>query len=292
MIKKAPITQEYLAMQLDYLKQQRQGKMTMMQMYTEYLKFGNDKSGADNFRKSMAGLAEYLDNGWDLIPPKDTDNKEGFSLNRDGTAHSCRIIELPEGSDTTPEEIMRLHGLDCTKWVIINYTNNYWDAQQREGRIVTLYQSKVSVRPYKDGEVSLSAIIEAFGKYEPKPIDYINKIANYGEGNKVEVLPIVDLHYNLLSTEFITGNEYNCQIAKDGFLSVVQDVYDRIKGIGVKKIIFPVGNDLFNANGIVGTTFKGTQQTNEKHIFEIEDRQVSYSSYKKLMIFLIFLKSF
>jgi hypothetical protein len=188
--------------------------------------------------------------------------------NVDGSRTFDRLIEICDTDEITPELLLELHKLDKSRWKVVSYKNNYWHSQIKGGKRLVMYQSKVTVKPYNYDEISPYSLKTWFEQFTPKPISNVNRISNYGQGNSCLLLPVVDLHYNLLATTFITGNEYNCKIAKDRFLSVIDDNIEQSKDKGVSKIIFPIGNDLFNANGINGTTFKGTQQTNEKHIFE------------------------
>lgn len=185
----------------------------------------------------------------------------------DGTTEFTRIIQLRDSSNITPEEVLRAHGLDEAYWKVVSYKNNFWNQQKKGGALITLYQSKVVVKPYNELELSTSFIQEFFENYNPVELDYTHG-PNYGEGDLCAIVPIVDLHYNLLSTQYVTNNEYNCSIAEQRLMSVVNDVIQEIKDLGVKKIILPIGNDLFNANGINGTTFRGTPQTNQRHIQE------------------------
>lgn len=178
------------------------------------------------------------------------------------------MIEIQEGIDITPDILLSAHGLSLKDWKVSGYANTYRSAQVKDGSKRITYQSRLSVKPYKDDEISLHFIKEWFASFEPKQIQYSRITPIYGSGDNCLLLPIVDLHYNLRSSQFITGNEYNCQIARDAFLSVIDDVVERCKDKCLSKIIFPVGNDLFNANGINGTTYKGTPQTNEKDIRE------------------------
>lgn len=228
----------------------------------------------DTVRKGCKILNEYLDAGWDLIPKDITENEESLKLNssvelkRDGSLVSDRLIEICEGQTITPEFLLKAHNLSPKEWKVVAYRNNYWHSQIRGGKRLLMYQSRVTVKPYAEDEISLQVIKEWFDNFEPKPFKYEVYTDNYGSGENCLLLPIVDLHYNLLVSEFITGNNYNCEIAKQKFNAVIQDVIYRCKDRNIEKIIFPIGNDLFNANGINGTTFKGTPQTNEKHIFE------------------------
>jgi hypothetical protein len=279
---------EFLKQQLDMLQTRLDPDSEIeWSDISEYrYKFYNAPEHKDTTRKSFKGLYEYLNAGWTLIPPSisdciDEQQKPNVEYKPDGSTTYDKLITICEGTEMTPEFMLEAHGLDKTRWKIISYRNNYWHSQIKGGKRLVMYQSKITVKPYEDDEISFEAVKEWFENFEPKPITFSNRAANYGQGNNCHLLPIVDLHYNMLATSFITGNEYNCQIARDRFLSVIDDNINRIKDKGVSKIIFPVGNDLFNANGINGTTFKGTQQTNEKHIFE------AYKELFELMTFAI-----
>jgi hypothetical protein len=228
----------------------------------------------DTVRKGSKIINEYIDAGWDLVPQFSADTEESLELKstvelkKDGTTVSDRLIQICEGEEITPELLLKAHNLSPEKWKVISYRNNYWHSQISGGKRLLMYQSRVVVKPYDYDEISPYQLKKWFEQFKPEPIDYENVAANYGEGENCLLLPVVDLHYNLLSTTFITGNEYNCKIAASRFMSVIDDVISRVKDKSISKILFPIGNDLFNANGINGSTFKGTPQTNEKHIFE------------------------
>jgi hypothetical protein len=235
----------------------------------------------DTLRKASSPLLfgsvfvnEYLKHKLDCADSEDdvdtilTNYKPSVEYKSDGSTTYDKLIAICDNQDMTPEFLLEAHGLDKKQWKVTWYKNNYWHSQIKGGKRLVMYQSKITVKPYNFDEISPYALKDWFDQFTPKPITNINKVANYGQGNNCLVLPIVDLHYNMLATTFITGNEYNCQIAKDRFLSVIDDNIEQCKDKGISKIIFPIGNDLFNANGINGTTFKGTPQNNEKHIFE------------------------
>lgn len=237
--------------------------------------FYKEVEHGDTVRKGSKILYEFLKAGWSIVPPEDVSDdiykdtySSTFEYKTDGSVYSDRLIEICEGTEMTPEFMLEAHGLDKKKWKILSYRNNYWHSQIRGGKRLLMYQSKITVKPYNYDEICPYQLKEWFENFEPKPITFIDRTPNYGIGDNCHILPIVDLHYNLLATNFITGNDYNCQIARDRFLSVIDDNISRIRDKGICKIIFPIGNDLFNANGINGTTFKNTPQTNEKHIFE------------------------
>ena len=205
----------------------------------------------ETIRKGAKLINEYLEAGWELNPPEE----------------EMEIQEEPDDHITTPASLLKSHNLPADKWKVTSYR-----------------QPNMSFKPIGSNEINLDMIQQWFRQFAPKPVRYTPIAKEYGSGENVLLLPVVDLHYNLLATKFITGKDYNCRIARDLFLSVIDDVLTRIKGKKISKIIFPIGNDLFNANGINGMTFKGTPQNNEKHIFEayIELYEVIVSAISKL----------
>lgn len=74
-------------------------------------------------------------------------------------------------------------------------------------------------------------------------------------------IPIVDLHLDKLSWEPETNNEYNSDIAKERFISVINDVLERTEDKEFEKVLFPIGNDFFHYDDIEGHTTFGTKQT-------------------------------
>jgi len=267
---------EFLLKQKDFLFEKQHNDDLEWQDLTDMRSehFGASES-RDTIRKGAKLINEYIGAGWDIVAPVEieqseieTNKREVFEKKADGSGVSDRLIEVCEGDEITPEYLLQAHNLSPKEWKVVGYRNTYWHSSSKGGVRTIMYASRLTVKPFAEDELSPHAIKEWFDGFEPKPIQYSKVTPDYGSGDNCLLLPIVDLHYNLRSSKFVTGNEYNCQIAKDMFLSVIDDVIERVKDKHISKIIFPLGNDLFNANGINGTTFKGTPQTNEKHIFE------------------------
>lgn len=76
-------------------------------------------------------------------------------------------------------------------------------------------------------------------------------------------VPIVDLHLAKLAWEPETGENYDIKIAERRFMQVIHDVCERARKYDFELIVFPVGNDFFNCDSIMGTTTKGTPQDND-----------------------------
>jgi hypothetical protein len=67
-------------------------------------------------------------------------------------------------------------------------------------------------------------------------------------------ISIPDFHFGK-----IDGN--SIQEQADIFVETVLELYDKSSGYDVERIVMPIGNDLFNSEGMRATTTKGTPQT-------------------------------
>ena len=279
---------EFLQRQKEFLiEKQRNEELEWQDLTDMRSEFYGVSEARDTVRKGAKLINEYIAAGWTIVSPEeitesmDEPIKKPLEIQPDGSALSDRLIEICENETITPEFLLNAHGLPPEDWKVVAYRNNYWHSQVKGGKRLIMYQSRLTVKPFEQDEISPAFIKTWFEQFEPKPIEYSKVTPEYGSGENCLLLPIVDLHYNLRATKFITGNDYNCQIAKDLFLSVIDDVIERCESKKIGKIIFPIGNDLFNANGISGTTFKGTPQTNEKDIRE------AYVELFKILVFAI-----
>ena len=74
---------------------------------------------------------------------------------------------------------------------------------------------------------------------------------------------------------FVTGNDYNCDIAEKLFFYVINNVMSRTNNFDFNKIIFCIGGDMLNGDNIAGTTTKGTPQSSDMHLFDAYERLCS-----------------
>ncbi len=123
-------------------------------------------------------------------------------------------------------------------------------------RVATMYAVKVwfikrEEKPFEDVLDNLIARLES----RPKPI-VIHK--NYPGGEYLLVPGISDVHFARLSLD---GKYTPEQTLRD--MDAVGDAMigrSMMMGMPIKQILLPVGNDLFNADNLYGTTTRGTWQ--------------------------------
>jgi hypothetical protein len=69
-----------------------------------------------------------------------------------------------------------------------------------------------------------------------------------------------DLHIGKLCKSFVSGEEYDSQIAVLRALSGVNGCIDKAKGFPIDKVLFLLSGDLLHVDNLSGTTTKGTNQ--------------------------------
>lgn len=151
---------------------------------------------------------------------------------------------------------------------IVSAKNSKWNMSAGDNT-KTLYSSKITVKPKATG-VLPEDVMQWFDKLDrhySKPVVKPHS-TTYGQGDKLLIIPISDLHYNLQSTMFCTGNEYNCEIAEKLFFDTINDILSRTRNYKFDKIIFTIGGDMMNADSPANTTYKGTPQDCDKHYLD------------------------
>lgn len=197
----------------------------------------------------------------------------GISINKDGTYSSNKLIVMNETDSKSPKYLLKAHGFDISCWQIVSARNNIRQVISKQDGVVTLYASFITVKPLKDSEVPLFKIEEFFDKLDRDySLPKIKERKNYLQGNKLLLINIADLHMNLQASMLTTRNEYNCDIAEKLFFYVIEDILARTKDYKFNEIVFTVGGDMLNADGLTGTTTKGTPQDNDIHYYDAYER--------------------
>ena len=178
-----------------------------------------------------------------------------------GKVESFCLIELFEGEDLTPDQLLAYHKLDPEKWQITSYTNNVWHgmtSQKNDNALKQLYQSKLTAKPKADG-ISFEEIDKHFQlmdrAYTPPAIR-----AKRPAGHMMAEVNIADLHLGRLSWHGDTGYNYDHKIARNLFMDIVSEVYHELKQKQLEFITFVWTNDFFNSDTILKTTTQGTPQ--------------------------------
>lgn len=202
--------------------------------------------------------------------------KTTTSINKDGSFSSNRMIEMTEEQSKDKEYLLKKHGFKSDEWDISSARNTIRQVIGKQDGTVTLYASYITVKPKKDFEMSFSKYAELFDKLDRNySLPVIKDNNDYLTGDKLLLIDIADLHMNLQSSLFTTGNEYNCDIAEKLFFYVIEDILTRTQNYKFKEIVFCIGGDALNNDGLTGATTKGTPQNNDLHYYDAYERLCS-----------------
>lgn len=215
---------------------------------------------------------EYLKNKQNTSAINNSDTvintKHVTTLNADKTETSESQFYIEDESKLRDYDyLLQLHNYDSRLFEVVSAKNSKWNSGDR-----VLYSSKITVKP-KLSDIYLEDIekwFESLGEKYSKP--KVRYSEDHLLGDKLLLIDISDLHLNLQASMYTTGNEYNCDIAEEVFFYVINDVLSRTQHYSFNKIIFTIGGDALNSDNLLGTTTKGTLQSNDLHLFDAYNR--------------------
>lgn len=232
----------------------------------------NIKCNSDTIRKASTTIYggqfvyAYLKNkenkeqNTDIEVAKSRYNSEN-SINKDGSRSSDRLIEMSEEQLKDVSYILKAHGFDPKVWELSSAKNNIWNVYSKQDGVSTLYSSKITVKP--TASISLESIKEYYEELCSQYEAPVRKYTHVESSGTMLEIPIFDLHYSKLAFSEEVGENYNSQIARDKFNQIIDEIIQEVSNKKIEKIIFPVGNDFFNFDTVIGTTTGGTPQDNE-----------------------------
>lgn len=201
--------------------------------------------------KSVQASQTASQNDSSLLP-------HSFEYNN-GTYIYDRIIEVAEGTDITPEVMLKAHNLDPNVWDVVMYKNNFWNTLKKGGVLAEMYQSKLTVKPKAKAEITFDDINNYFENkdWNVKPI-----VAPFKYDNSKETLDInyCDAHIGLLAWRNEAGKDYDVHIAVDRFKETISDIVKRCEGRKFKLINFATLGDILHIDNTNNETNKGTRQ--------------------------------
>lgn len=189
----------------------------------------------------------------------------------DGSVTFEGIIRLMDGEPITPEIIMEAHNLDSEKWEVTSYKTNFWQTQAKGSEKLLLYQSKITVRPKKQCEITLEDIDRYFEAKDYSMDKLPIECLNYDPEGQVLEINLADPHVGLLSWRKESGEDFDLKIVKKRFFECINDIVERCKYIKLKKIIFVGLGDVLHVDNNNQTTTNGTFQQTDGRLEKITE---------------------
>lgn len=241
--------------------------------WSDIAQFMTDHTGTqvtrDYCRKGAVLYYLFQKNGWIREPGHDEVESETCyadtsprshitTMNADGSQSSEIRACIDSANLKDSDALLRLHGYDPARFELVSAKASQWGSGD-----VPMYSSKISVVPKTD--IGNEEIEEWWDRldhnYQPA---CATKVSGWGDGDKMLLIPISDLHFNMLATMFNSGNVYNCEVAEKTFFHIIRDVLDETERFRFRKIVFTIGGDQMDADNICNTTTRGTQQHCDK----------------------------
>lgn len=135
----------------------------------------------------------------------------------------------------------------------LNDVNYYWHKSQR-------FSLNVSNKK-QDHIKEFNEYLEHLKKSLSNKFFWPKKF-NHDGGDKLLVPSIFDLHLGKLAWGVETGEDYDIKIASERFKTALEDLIKKTSGNKYKRILFPVGNDIYNSDKALpfAQTTSGTPQ--------------------------------
>jgi transposase len=217
----------------------------------------------------MNRLAELRNLGLITDPPKrvrqdkpvesEPGYKESLEIYHDGTHKSDKLLKMSVEQSKDVNHLLDAHGYDKDAWELISARNNIWNAYSKLDGIMTMYASKITVKPREvkyDEEKMQEFFIRLSRDYQSP----VHTPTNYKSDGKLLELNVADLHLGKLAWSGDSGDTYNHEIARERFYYIINDVITRVQTYGLERILFVWCNDFFHFDGPGKMTTNGTPQ--------------------------------
>lgn len=166
--------------------------------------------------------------------PKVKDVKRGTEIviNKDGSTTSSTTMQMTSEQAKDPEFVLRAHGFNPDDWDIVSARNNFWQQNSQENGLIDLYQSKITVKPKSDDELTFEDITEIL-KREIEP--YTVKQVAYSAHNLV--IPLPDLHFGVTKRQDVQNHlDRMLDVINKGYKTIV------IEQLGIYSILVRCGH--------------------------------------------------
>lgn len=184
---------------------------------------------------------------------KDVERGTEIVINKDGSTTSTTTIEnMNREKAKDVDFVLRAHGFDPEDWDIVSAKSNFWQQNSVEKGLIDLCQSKITVKPKVDNELTPQDIANLF-KADIKPYT----VKQVARDTHNLVVPLPDLHFGITTMLDVKGH-------LDRLLELINK--------GYKTIVIEQLGDLFHSSQMWSSqTLKGTLLDEVNMVQAVED---------------------
>ena len=200
----------------------------------------------------------------------------------------------------TEEDIYREFEVNKDIWEIEKWNVKTWDAwiknknqdiETKEVYSVSAVFKKIKVK--ENLTLQKQAIIDEISQSSPdfSVVETWDAFRREFQENVVKdnllLISLFDVHFGKLAHSEETGEDYDIKIAEKRFKAAIDDLVSRVNMDSVERILFPIGNDMFNVDNANRTTTAGTPQDTDTRYFKMLKtvNRIVIESINKLLTF-------
>jgi len=172
------------------------------------------------------------------------------SKNHDLETGAIQLEGLLLSEPKSHEELYAIFKIDKTKYTIQRYWTGYHNGRYK----VTL---DVKIIDTIDLESQKEVLLNEIKNHSPKR-DLIKVVKN--KNQCLLELALFDVHFGKLAHAEESGEDYDLKIAGERYRKAIQNLLGSVDVQKVDRILFPIGNDMFNVDNLTKTTTGGTPQ--------------------------------
>jgi hypothetical protein len=182
-----------------------------------------------------------------------------FESSADGSA----VLTLKSKTIRTLDVALREAKVDLRVWRVERWIANKWDQGQKRkdggAQVVELWQVKVWLRRIapKPVERAVESLMRRLTSPARRRVEVGHRRRPTRARHMLEMC-LFDAHIGKLCWGKETGDSYDVQIAVDVYRNAAEDLLGRVRGYAFERVLFPVGQDLFQVDNWMGTTERGT----------------------------------
>jgi len=149
------------------------------------------------------------------------------------------------------DELIKAAKIDTGKWQIDKYVQNYWGNGENPH-----WQVKAWLSKKKAPEYGLKEFTDFLKEFKPNNIDFWKLVPDLHKQTVDIELNIADFH---LAKKTFQGDTLESKTFD--YYQAVYDLINKVRGVyNIRKIVFPIGNDMFHTDNYHNQTTNGTPQ--------------------------------
>jgi hypothetical protein len=235
---------------IEKLKENDFNSVKVSSMYDDYCRNFSTPCKEDSYKRQVRLYSSENKVNLNVVEPIKDSIKEEFNNDIYSAFVSSNWVK-------TPEDLIKHLNIDINIWELTKFTRNYWGSEKNPN-----FQVKGEFKKKKqefNEKVVLESIKKAVSEFIPKKID-VFKTQRINTSENIVEIDLADHHYGQQSLESETGEEYNLEISRDLAIKSVYNLCQQSAIYNPEKILLVLGNDFFNSDNSLNTTFAGTQQ--------------------------------